>query len=62
MSGHWLRVQTAYDTEIAEESLEDQLKNIRPSNSGPGIRLAHPVGQAYPGHVLELLCVIGDDH
>jgi addiction module HigA family antidote len=34
-NGYWLRVQTAYDTEIAEEALEDQLKNIRPWNSGP---------------------------
>ncbi|MCL1478954.1 HigA family addiction module antitoxin (plasmid) [Marinobacter sp. M3C] len=34
-NGYWLRVQTAYDTEIAEDALEDQLKNIRPWNSGP---------------------------
>ncbi|EAZ98690.1 hypothetical protein MELB17_14431 [Marinobacter sp. ELB17] len=39
-----MRVQIAYDTEIAEEALEDQLNNIR------------------PGHVLELFCVMGDDH
>jgi addiction module HigA family antidote len=36
-NGYWLRVQTAYDTEIAEVALEDQLKNIRPWNSGPGM-------------------------
>jgi antitoxin HigA-1 len=29
-NGYWLRAQAAYDTEIAEEALEDQLKNIRP--------------------------------
>ncbi|WP_227506257.1 HigA family addiction module antitoxin [Marinobacter psychrophilus] len=34
-NGYWLRVQIAYDTEIAENALEDQLKNIRPWNSGP---------------------------
>jgi addiction module HigA family antidote len=34
-TGYWLRVQAAYDTEIAEDALEDQLKNIRPWNSGP---------------------------
>jgi addiction module HigA family antidote len=33
-NGYWLRVQAAYDTEIAEDALEDQLKNIRPWNSG----------------------------
>ncbi|MFA6686631.1 MAG: hypothetical protein WCS16_04040 [Desulfuromonas sp.] len=27
---YWLRVQVAYDTEVAEDALEDQLKNIRP--------------------------------
>ncbi|SOB78147.1 transcriptional regulator, XRE family [Marinobacter sp. LV10R510-11A] len=32
-NGYWLRAQAAYDTEIAEEALEDQLKNIRPWNS-----------------------------
>ncbi len=32
-NGYWLRTQAAYDTEIAEEALEDQLKNIRPWNS-----------------------------
>lgn len=28
--GYWLRAQAAYDTEVAKETLEDQLKNIRP--------------------------------
>jgi len=32
-NGYWLRAQAACDTEIAEEALEDQLKNIRPWNS-----------------------------
>ncbi|MDY6816031.1 MAG: HigA family addiction module antitoxin [Pseudomonadota bacterium] len=36
-NGYWLRAQAAYDTEIAEDALEDQLKNIRPWNSGSGI-------------------------
>src|SRR5687767_9111954 len=39
-NGYWLRAQAAYDTEIAEEALAEQLKNIRPwsdsnSQSGP---------------------------
>ena len=36
-NGYWLRAQAAYDTEIAEDALEDQLKNIRPWSSGSGI-------------------------
>mgnify|MGYP006422969531 CR=1 FL=1 len=32
-NGYWLRAQAAYDTEIAEDALADQLKNIRPWNS-----------------------------
>jgi len=32
-NGYWLRAQAAYDTEIAEEALEDQLENIRPWDS-----------------------------
>lgn len=36
-NGYWLRAQAAYDTEIAEEALESQLKKIRPWNSVPGI-------------------------
>ncbi|MGO1463050.1 MAG: HigA family addiction module antitoxin [Marinobacter sp.] len=36
-NGYWLRAQAAYDTEIAEGALEDQLENIRPWNSGSGI-------------------------
>lgn len=33
-NGYWLRAQAAYDTEIAADALEDQLKNIRPWDSG----------------------------
>lgn len=33
-NGYWLRVQAAYDTEIAEDVLADQLKKIRPWGSG----------------------------
>ena len=29
-NGYWLRAQAAYDTEIAEEALADQLERIRP--------------------------------
>ncbi|MDT8427187.1 MAG: HigA family addiction module antitoxin [Pseudomonadales bacterium] len=29
-NGYWLRVQAAFDTEIAETELSEQLKNIRP--------------------------------
>ena len=36
-NGYWLRAQAAYDTEIAEDALEDQLKSIRPWSSGSGI-------------------------
>ena len=36
-NGYWLRAQVAYDTEIAADALEDQLKNIRPWNSVPEI-------------------------
>jgi addiction module HigA family antidote len=36
-NGYWLRAKAAYDTEIVEDALEDQLKNIRPWNSGSGI-------------------------
>ena len=32
-NGYWLRAQAAYDTEIAEEALEGQLKKIRPWKS-----------------------------
>ncbi|MGO1502395.1 MAG: HigA family addiction module antitoxin [Marinobacter sp.] len=32
-NGYWLRVQATYDTEVAEDALKDQLKNIRPWNS-----------------------------
>jgi addiction module HigA family antidote len=29
-NGYWLRVQAAYDTEVAEAALAEQLKDIRP--------------------------------
>ncbi len=29
-NGYWLRAQAAFDTEITEDALEDQLKSIRP--------------------------------
>jgi addiction module HigA family antidote len=29
-NGYWLRAQAAYDTEVAEEALADQLMHIRP--------------------------------
>lgn len=29
-NGYWLRAQAAYDTEIAEEELADELENIKP--------------------------------
>jgi len=29
-NGYWLRAQAAYDTEIAEEKLADELENIKP--------------------------------
>lgn len=32
-NGYWLRVQAAYDTEVTEEALAEQLKSIRPWNS-----------------------------
>ena len=32
-NGYWLRVQAAYDTEVTEAALADQLKSIRPWNS-----------------------------
>ena len=31
--GYWLRAQAAHDTEIAQDALADQLKNIRPWNA-----------------------------
>ena len=33
-NGYWLRAQAAYDTEVAEDALAEQLNNIRPWNSG----------------------------
>lgn len=32
-SGYWLRAQAAYDTEITEDALADELNNIRPWSS-----------------------------
>jgi plasmid maintenance system antidote protein VapI len=29
-NGYWLRAQAAYDTEVAEEELADQLAQIKP--------------------------------
>ena len=29
-NGYWLRAQVAYDTEVAEDALEEQLNAIRP--------------------------------
>ena len=33
-NGYWLRVQAAYDIEVTEDALAEQLKSIRPWNSG----------------------------
>lgn len=32
-NGYWLRAQAAYDTEIAQHELEDELNKIKPWNS-----------------------------
>ncbi|SIT71364.1 transcriptional regulator, XRE family [Ectothiorhodosinus mongolicus] len=32
-NGYWLRAQAAYDTEVAEDALAEQLSRIRPWNS-----------------------------
>ena len=32
-NGYWLRAQVAYDTEVAQEELKYELRNIRPWNS-----------------------------
>lgn len=32
-NGYWLRAQAEYDTEVAEDTLADKLKKIRPWNS-----------------------------
>jgi len=29
-NGYWLRAQVAYDTEVAEEELAEELENIKP--------------------------------
>ena len=29
-NGYWLRAQVAYDTEVAEKALAEELKNIKP--------------------------------
>lgn len=39
-NGYWLRAQAAYDTEIAQEILSEQLKDIRPWNES-GLKLGH---------------------
>lgn len=36
-NGYWLRAQAAYDTELAEDALAEQLNNIRPWNSGSAV-------------------------
>ncbi|MCO4321712.1 HigA family addiction module antitoxin [Aliidiomarina quisquiliarum] len=33
-NGYWLRAQAAYDTEVAADALADQLRKIKPWNSG----------------------------
>ena len=38
--GYWLRAQAAYDTEIAQDVLQDTLKHIKPW-SGLGRQLGH---------------------
>lgn len=40
-NGYWLRAQVAYDTEVAEDALADQLKSICPWN-----KRAHPTHTA----------------
>lgn len=35
-NGYWLRVQAAYDTEVAEAALAEQLINIRPWSETSG--------------------------
>ncbi|WP_298718063.1 HigA family addiction module antitoxin [uncultured Oceanisphaera sp.] len=34
-NGYWLRTQAAYDTEVAQNALEEQLKSIRPWSFAP---------------------------
>lgn len=34
-NGYWLRAQAAYDTEVAEDALAEQLERIRPWGSEP---------------------------
>jgi antitoxin HigA-1 len=43
--GYWLRVQTAYDIELAEDALAEELGNIRPWSSSDLAMGADPVGQ-----------------
>ena len=38
--GYWLRAQIAYDTEVAEETLADALKKIKPWSSHGTVRHA----------------------
>ena len=35
-NGYWLRSQVAYDTEVAEEKLADELENIKPWKQAAG--------------------------
>jgi addiction module HigA family antidote len=35
-NGYWLRSQVAYDTEVAEEELADELENIKPWKKAAG--------------------------
>jgi addiction module HigA family antidote len=35
-NGYWLRSQVAYDTEVAEEELADELENIKPWKQAAG--------------------------
>ncbi len=34
-NGYWLRAQVAYDTQVAEQQLADELKQIKPWQSSP---------------------------
>ena len=36
-NGYWLRAQAAYDTEVVEDAIRNQLKNIHPWNSALGM-------------------------
>jgi addiction module HigA family antidote len=36
-NGYWLRAQAAYDTEVVEDAIRNQLKDIHPWNSALGM-------------------------